>query len=217
VMLSLVACGGGSAPAAPPATASTEISGDGGQPSATATEAKATGEAPAAEPEEAPPAALPKGKDGSKPSRAPHEVLTQSNTVFMLSFDDSDAKKGAEATCAKEGGKDPKKVAACISRERAKIEADGHGFKKEDEGKFTWSVIQRKGKNVVNLHKMLVTQVSETENTIVLKPEGKDTGTKAGKVPGEFTVDVPSDYRIVITDPKWGKLVYEAKIGLVSQ
>src|SRR4051812_16679947 len=112
VMLSLVACGGGSAPAAPPATASTEISGDGGQPSATATEAKATGEAPAAEPEEAPPAALPKGKDGSKPSRAPHEVLTQSNTVFMLSFDDSDAKKGAEATCAKEGGKDPKKVAA---------------------------------------------------------------------------------------------------------
>ena len=108
-------------------------------------------------------------------------------------------------------------MAACISRERAKIEADGHGFKKEDEGKFTWSVIQRKGKNVVNLHKMLVTQVSETENTIVLKPEGKDTGTKAGKTPGEFTVDVPSDYRIVITDPKWGKLVYEAKIGLVSQ
>ena len=48
---------------------------------------------------------------------------------------------------------------------------------------------------------MLVTQVSETENTIVLRPEGKDTGTKAGKTPGEFTVDVPSDYRIVITIP----------------
>jgi hypothetical protein len=216
----LAACGGGAA-AEPPAKA--------GATPATASSAKAA-EAPSSPEGGAAPsgetastetksdsASTPKegAKDGPKPTRPPHDVLVQKDTLFMLNFDESDAGKAAEATCSKAGGKDPKALATCMGKERAKIEADGHGFKKDKEGNLTWVVVRRQGKIMVTLHKLHAAFGNETDNTIVVKPEGKDTGKKAGRTPGEFSVDVPSDYRIIISDPHFGKLVYEAKIGLV--
>jgi hypothetical protein len=213
----LAACGGGSA-AEPPAKT--------GETPAPASSAKVA-EVPAASPEAG---AAPSGeasatetktdtpapaKEGSKPSRPPHDILVQKETLFMLNFDESDAGKAAEATCNKAGGKDPKALPACMAKERGKIEAEGHGFKQDKGGNLTWVVVRRQGKILVTLHKIHASFANETDNTIVVKPEGKDTGKKAGRTPGEFNVEVPSDYRIIVTDPHFGKLVYEAKIGLV--
>jgi hypothetical protein len=208
------ACGGGST-AEPPAKA--------GAAAPSASSAKAPEAAPGSDggavsepaPTEKKADGLPPGKEGPKPSRPPHDVLTQKDTLFMLSFDESDAGKAADATCNKAGSKDPKKVATCIGKERGQIEADGHGFKKDKEGKLTWVVVHRQGNILLTIHKMHMTFANETDNTISVKPEGKDTGKKPGKGAGDFTVEVPSDYRIVISDPRFGKLVYEAKIGLV--
>jgi hypothetical protein len=216
VTLVVSACGGGSAAKAPAPPSSGETATPAG--SAKAPEATAAPDAGAAA--EAMPTApktetIPPGKEGPKPSRPPRDVLTQKDTLFMLSFDESDAGKAAEASCNKAGSKDPKAIATCIGKERAKIEADGHGFKLDKNKNLIWVVVHRQGNILLTIHKMHMSFANETENTIAVKTEGKDTGKKPGGTPGEFTVDVPSDYRIVITDPRFGKLVYEAKIGLV--
>jgi hypothetical protein len=212
-LLLLGACGGGSAqPAAKTAEAPTAASAE--KPSETATADAGAPAAPEAAESAKTEGAAP-ASQGPKPSRAPSDVLTQKDTLFMLSFDESDAGKAAEAACNKSSANDPKKTAACMAKERGKVDADGHGFKKDKEGKLVWVVVHRQGKILITTHKVHVSFGDETENTISVKPEGKDTGKKPGHTPGEFKVEVPSDYRIVITDPKLGKLVYEAKIGLV--
>jgi hypothetical protein len=211
--MAVAACGGGSA-SAPPASAS-EKAPPGG--SAKAPEAAPAPDAGAvAEPPspEAKTETAPAKKDEPKPSRPPHDVLTQKDTLFMLNFDESDAGKAAEASCSK-STKDPKSLAACIGKERSKIDADGHGFKKDKDGNLTWVVVHRQGKILLTIHKMHMAFANETDNTIQVKPEGKDTGKRPGGVGGDFTVEVPSDYRIVIGNARLGKLVYEAKIGLV--
>jgi len=211
--MTIVACGGGSA-SAPPASGSEKAAPAG---SAKAPEASAAPDAGAAAETPSPEAkaeTAPAKKDEPKPSRPPHDVLTQKDTLFMLNFDESDAGKAAQESCSK-STKDPKSLATCIGKERAKIDADGHGFKKDKEGNLTWVVVHRQGKILLTIHKMHMAFANETDNTIVVKPEGKDTGKRPGGVGGDFTVDVPSDYRIVIGNSRVGKLVYEAKIGLV--
>lgn len=205
------ACGGGSASQPPTSTAETPPPAGSAKAPEAATAADAGAQATSTETKTEP---APTAKDEPKPSRPAHDVLTQKDTLFMLSFDDSDAGKAADASCSK-SAKDPKAVAACVGKERAKIDADGHGFKKDKDGNLTWVVVHRQGKILLTIHKLHMAFGAETDNTIVVKPEGKDTGKKAGRAPGEFTVSVPSDYRIVISDPRFGKLVYEAKIGLV--
>lgn len=212
VSLSLSACGGGSASEPPPKASEPATAGSAKAPEATA--AADAGSATAPAPAEAKAETAAPVKEGPKPTRPPHDVLVQKDTLFMLNFDESEAGKAAEASCNK-ASKDTKALAACIGKERAKIDADGHGFKKDKEGNLTWVVVHRQGKIMLTIHKLHMAFGNETDNTIVVKPEGKDKGKKPGHPPGDFTVEIPSDYRIVITDPRFGKLVYEAKIGLV--
>jgi hypothetical protein len=211
--MAIAACGGGSA-SAPPAAGSEKASPAGSASVAGAGSTPDGGAAAETPSPEAKTETAPAKKDEPKPSRPVHDVLTQKDTLFMLNFDESDAGKAAESSCSK-STKDPKSLATCIGKERAKIDADGHGFKKDKEGNLTWVVVHRQGKVLLTIHKMHMTFANETDNTIVVKPEGKDTGKRPGGVGGDFTVDVPSDYRIVISNQRLGKLVYEAKIGLV--
>src|SRR5216683_6334572 len=129
----IAACGGGGSASPPPAS--------GGEKAPPAGSAKAAEAAPASDAGAAAPAPVPEAKtettapakkDEPKPSRPPHDVLVQKDTLFMLNFDESDAGKAAEASCSK-STKDPKSLATCIGKERAKIDADGHGFKKDKE------------------------------------------------------------------------------------
>lgn len=148
--------------------------------------------------------------------RTPKDIVTQPDAVFMFSFNESDVKKHAEERCDKIAKDDPKKRADCMSKEKAKIEADGMQFKQEKD-RWYWLTIRRKGKVLVNLHKLPIEFTNETENSIVLKPIGRDEGTLRGRgAPGETKVEVPNEYQIIIDDPKHGKMVYEAKLGLIG-
>jgi hypothetical protein len=131
----------------------------------------------------------------------------------MFSFNGSDMKAAAEKTCEKLS--DPKKNAECMSKQKKNIEIDGMGFKQE-KGQWYWLKIKQKGKTLVNLHKIPVEFVKETERSVVLKPVGKDEGIKRGGNPGETKIEVPNEYEIVYDDPKHGKMVFEAKIGLTG-
>jgi hypothetical protein len=204
--LAVVACGGGATPPAESPSGTSETSAVAPTPTGEATPAEP---APAPEPKEAPAAA---GSDNSQRSgREPREILELKDTVFFFSFEESDAKQAAEASCAKQG-KDPKKTAACMSKARQEFDGDGYRFTQDKAGDWWWSVIKRKGNTLTNVHKVRYQYGEQNGNTVVIKPEGKDEGSaRWAKVPSEVKFEVPNEYRIVVSDPKHGKMVYEAK------
>lgn len=162
-------------------------------------------------------------KDGGEAStsgpsikRTPQDIVTAPDSIFMFSFNASDMKRGAEERCDARAKDDPKKRAECMTKEKEKIPADGMQFKQE-KGKWYWLTLRRKGNTLINLHKVPVEFADETETTLVLKPVGKDEGTQPGKAPGETKIEVPNDYQIIVEDPKHGKMVYEAKLGLTGE
>src|SRR4051812_49197987 len=154
--------------------------------------------------------------DSAKPARSAQDILTAPDVVFMLSFNDSDVKQAAETKCTASSGNDPKKMNGCMAKARKAIDIDGYQFK-EIGGKWFWMTLRTEGKTLHTLHKFEIEFGPETPGSVTFKPKGKDLGSKPGKLPGSVTVKVPNDYQIPLDDPKLGKLVYEAKIGLLSQ
>jgi hypothetical protein len=153
--------------------------------------------------------------DGPKPTRSAQEIITAPDVVFMLSFNDSDVKQAAENKCSASSGNDPKKMNGCMAKARKAIDIDGYQFK-EINGKWFWLTLRTQGKTLHTLHKFEVEFGPETPGSVSIKPKGKDLGSKPGRTPGNVTIQVPNDYQIALQDPKLGKLVYEAKIGLLT-
>lgn len=209
----LIACGG-STPAAE-------------SPKPAATEAEAASETPApdakdesAEPAEAKPTEAKKAEskpaETPKPTRSAQDILTAPDVMFMFSFNDSDLKQAAESKCSTSVGKDPKKMNACMAKARKAVDIDGYRFKEKD-GKWWWLAVRTQGKVVHTVHKFEIEFGPEKAGEVTIKPKGKDLGSAPGRTPGSVTILVPNEYQIVLNDPKFGKLVYEAKIGIASE
>lgn len=153
--------------------------------------------------------------ESAKPARSAQDILTAPDVVFMLSFNDSDVKQAAETKCSASSGNDPKKMNGCMAKARKAIDIDGYQFKEVDS-KWFWLTLKTTGKKLTTLHKFEVEFGPESPGSVSVKPKGKDLGSKPGRTPATFTVQVPNDYQIALDDPKLGKLVYEAKIGLLT-
>jgi len=217
--LLLAACGGTSPPAESPTS----------EPAAASSSSTSAQAASAAAPSAAPPpAATGEGKKTAAqepPStagpatskRSPRDVLELKDTVFFIVFDESDPRKKAEAACAKSASKDPKKMTPCMAKAREQIVSEGYRFEMDKSGDWWWLVVRRKGNALTTVHRLLFTYGEETSTSIVIKPEGKDLGSKPWKKPpATLKFEVPTDYRLVVRDPQQGKLVYEAKSGLAT-
>jgi hypothetical protein len=209
VSLAVAGCGGGATPPAESPSGASEKSA--AAPKA-ATEAKAE-PAPAPEAKAAPaPAAAADNGAAQRSGREPREILELKDNVFFFSFEESDVKQAAEAQCAKQGGNDPKKTAACMSKARNEYDGDGHRFTQDKTGDWWWTVVKRKGKTLNTVHKVRYQYGDQSGNTVVIKPEGRDEGaSRWARPPSEVKIEVPTEYRIVVQDPKQGKMVYEAK------
>jgi hypothetical protein len=155
--------------------------------------------------------------DGPKPSKSASDILTAPDVVFLFSFNDSEAKTAAEEKCNAKSGNDPKKLNACMAAERKNFPADGHRFKQDEKGQWWWITVRQKGNRLVALHKIPVELGEETPTSVTLKPVGKDTGSAPMTPPAKVVVEVPNDYQIAFKDPKAGRLVFQAKIGVVTE
>ncbi len=209
------ACGSGTSP--PPATpepppqASAAPAGSSETPAAQNTEdpqKNAAAEAPA----------KPPAQDImlEKPTRPVRSIIESADTVYFISYEESDVGKTAEANCAKESGGDPQKNSACMSKARQNLEGHGYRFKKNPKNEATTcTILRRQGNTLTTLHKFRYKYGEETETSIVIKMDGKDDGpNKWEKIPAEFKVEIPNDYTMVLQDPKYGRLVYYAKAGI---
>jgi hypothetical protein len=209
--LAAVGCGGG---ATPPAESPSGTSEKSAPAAKAASEAKAAPTpAPTAEPKPAPaPAAAADPGAAQRSGREPREILELKDNVFFFSFEESDVKQVAEAACTKQSGNDPKKMAACMSKARAEYDGDGHRFVQDKAGDWWWSVVKRKGKVLNSIHKVRYQYGDQSGNTVIIKPEGRDEGSaRWAKPPSQVKFEVPNEYRIILQDPKQGKMVYEAK------
>lgn len=155
--------------------------------------------------------------DGPKPTKSASDILTAPDVVFLFSFNDSEAKTVAEEKCNAKAGKDPKKLNACMAAERKNFPADGHRFKQDEKGQWWWITVRQKGNRLVALHKIPVELGEETPTSVTLKPVGKDSGSAPMTPPAKVVVEVPNDYQIAFKDPKAGRLVFQAKIGVVTE
>jgi hypothetical protein len=152
-----------------------------------------------------------------EPTETPREIITGPRVVFVLNWPNSPAKDAATAKCKEKWGEDAAKVADCVSRTRERIMADAHRFKQEPENVWWWITMQRRSNQFITLHKFEFDFGEQTDKTIQLKPKGKDKGlAPLPKAPKELIVEVPSSYSIAVEDPQFGRLVYDAKVGLLD-
>jgi hypothetical protein len=210
----LIGCGGGNKPAEnvegePKAEAQAEKSA-GEEKSDAKSETKADGAKADAKPAAA-------ADEGPKATRTAQDILTAPDVVFLFSFNDSEPKQAAEEKCTKKAGDNPKKMNECMAGERKKFPADGHRFKKDERDQWWWITVRQNGNRLVALHKIPVEFGEETASSITLKPVGKDKGTAPMNPPAKVVFEVPNDYQIALKDPKAGRLVFQAKVGVVTE
>jgi hypothetical protein len=155
--------------------------------------------------------------DGPKPSRSALDILTAPDVVFLFSFNDSEPKQAAEEKCNAKAGNNPKKLNECMATARKAFPADGHRFKKDEKGQWWWITVRQSGNRLNALHKIPVEFGEETPTSVTLKPVGKDKGSAPMNPPSKIVFEVPNDYQIALKDPKAGRLVFQAKIGVVTE
>jgi hypothetical protein len=216
-LVSLLGCGGGGKPAdsaqgAPEAKADAKDATKEGDTDAKSDDAKSGDKGDKTADAKPAPA-----DDGPKPSRTAQDILTSPDVVYLFSFNDSEPKQAAEEKCTKKAGDNPKKMNECMAAERKKFPADGHRFTKDERDQWWWITVRQNGNRLVALHKIPVEFGEETPTSVTLKPVGKDKGSAPMNPPAKIVFEVPNDYQIAIKDPKAGRLVFQAKVGVVTE
>ena len=205
-LLTLVACGGSQPAAEEPAAEAKQEDAEAAKDSEKSEPAKEETKKDEPSAPSGPPAV----------ERTAKDILTAPEVTFMFSFNKSEPGEKAEQKCTAESKDDPKKMALCLKKASSKFEADGMQFKKDDKGQWVWITVRRKGSTLNFLHKIPFEFGDEKTKSVTIKPTGKDTGTKPMKPPAEVTFDVPDEFQIEMKDPTHGRMVYEAKIGIMS-
>jgi hypothetical protein len=155
--------------------------------------------------------------DGLTIVRKAKDYITTEGAVFMYSFNESDAKGKAEKACNEKTKGDSAKQAICMTAAQKKFGADGYHFTQDDSGKWYWEIVKINNGVVTNLHRLPIEFAKEDEKSIQVKVIGKDEAKGAkGYVPSEVTFEVPNSYEIIQSDPDEGKIVFEAKLGLMG-
>lgn len=172
------------------------------------------------------------GKDAEKPAapkpeekpaeperlaRSPKDIITAPDVVFVFSFSNSEAGEKAQESCAKKSKDNTKKQNECVAKERKKIVNDMLSVSKDKSGKWWWTVARMQGTKLTALHKVEIEFGEEKADTITLKPTGRDKGKKPwANPPNQIKLSVPNEFSVVVDDPTYGKMVYEAKIGIAG-
>lgn len=188
--------------------------------SATEPESPAPAVAPVASSEPTPPpeaiAAIAAPAEASnRPSRSPLDVLTSTDTAFVINYASSAPVESARRTCGEKSAGDPEAQAQCLSDARAAFKADVIRFRK-DGSRWSWTVYKRDGNRLDEVTSGRV-ELSESSPSSVKVKFITDKGMRPlFKNKREAVLTVPNDYSFEFDDADWGKLVYEAKVGLVG-
>lgn len=190
-------------------------------PAAAAKPATAAAENP---PEASPPAAAStppadEPRDGlRKASRPPLELLTGNNVVYVLNFSASKVGEAAKERCDGEHADDPGAARECLNKERGKVAVESVRFVKDPSGQYWWVTYNRYKGNLLKWHRIQFLPGKADADSVTLNLTGKDKGiAPMPKVPNSLNIELPNDYSIIVSDPEYGAMAYDAKIGLLDK
>jgi len=192
-------------PAEPAATAQTEA------PPSDETTSKATSN------DAAPKKPADEDRDGlRKASRPPLDLLTGNNVVYVFNFTGSAIGTTAKEQC-ESSADNPALARECVAKERSKIPVESVRFVKDGAGQYWWVTLNRYKGNLLKWHKIQFLPGKQDGDSVSLTLTGKDKGiAPMPHVPSALNVELPNDYSIVIKDPEYGPMVYDAKIGVLE-
>jgi hypothetical protein len=159
------------------------------------------------------PAPATQGEGLRKASRPPVELLTNSNATYILNFDASEAGKAAKEKC-ESASDDRGEVSDCLQKARARIPIESLRFVKKGR-EYWWITLNRYKGNLLKWHVIQFQVGEEKTDWVALRPFGKDKGiAPMARVPRQLEIELPNDFSIVMKDPEFGRLTFDAKIGL---
>ncbi|MEI9936452.1 MAG: hypothetical protein WDO69_04435 [Pseudomonadota bacterium] len=151
-----------------------------------------------------------------KASRPPLDLLTGNDVVYVFNFTGSAVGTSAKEQC--EGSADnPADARECVARARGKIPVESVRFVKDGAGQYWWVTLNRYKGNLLKWHKIQFLPGKQDADRVSLTLTGKDQGiAPMPRVPLALNVELPNDYSIVIKDPEYGPMMYDAKIGVLA-
>lgn len=154
----------------------------------------------------------------SAPTRPPIEVLTDSDTDFLLDYGASDLKTSARSDCEANApeGSGAKELAECMQKARDAFSGDVLTFKQKGDT-TTLTIFRRRGSRLEEVFTGPVQLKEAGQNSVTVATKGGKGQRPFHLATREFTVELPDNYSLVITDPKLGRLLYRAKYGLVTR
>ena len=167
--------------------------------------------ATAAEPKREP---VPEAEE--KPSRLPVEVLTSPDTAFQINYPNSAPVERARKACSERAGSDDEAIAKCMSDARSAFRADVLRFKR-DGNRWACVIYKREGSRLDEVYSGRVELTESSPSSVKLTFTSAEKGVRPlFKSKREGSLRVPNDYSFVLEDPELGRLVYEAKVGLLG-
>ncbi len=125
------------------------------------------------------------------------------------SYPSAEAKPAAEAAAASE----PAEPAASTHVDRAPSDASRETAKPAEER----DGLRKASRPPLEWHKIQFVPGKQDADRVSLTLTGKDKGiAPMPRVPSALDVELPNDYSIVIKDPEYGPMMYDAKIGLLE-
>jgi hypothetical protein len=143
-------------------------------------------------------------------------MLTARDVAFLVDYANSAVRQTADADCDKEAKGDPALKGTCLEKAREKFLPDVLRFKKDEQGKLSLIIYKRAGSSLRELYLSSIEFADEGVDSVRVKLTGREKGTRPLFKSGKNIVSVPNDYSIELDDPQFGKLTYNAKIGLVA-
>jgi hypothetical protein len=156
-------------------------------------------------------------RDGlRKASRPPLDLLTGNNVVYVFNFTSSAVGSAAKEQCESRAD-NTASARECVAKERGKIPVESVRFVKDGFGQYWWVTLNRYKGNLLKWHKIQFVPGKQDDDSVSLTLTGKDKGiAPMPHVPNALNVELPNDYSIVISDPEYGQMMYDAKIGLLD-
>lgn len=138
--------------------------------------------------------------------------------VYVLNYSASKVGESAKERCESEHQGDLGAARECLSKERSKVAVESIRFVKDPHGQYWWVTYNRYKGNLLKWHRIQFLPGKADADSVTLNLTGKDKGiAPMPKIPSSLNVELPNDYSIVVSDPEYGAMMYDAKIGLMEQ
>ncbi len=151
-------------------------------------------------------------------ARSAADVLTAPEVVFMIDYANTDAYREAATGCAATFGDALEERSQCLRAARAQFSADAIRFTTDEKGQLWWVTYKRHGSELSEAHASPVEFVTVEPHRVIMTVKGPEQGQRPiMRDRSRIAIAVPDEYSIELRDSHFGRLVYDAKVGLVGR